>query len=89
MLFLKYSNVLHSFLGSFEVAASSGVSEEQLTGIRIGCCVAYAVIVLALLFWDKTDQLGIFLGIVMMAMVALFLVVVVKIGIAGKVDPSK
>ena len=42
-----------------------------------------------LLFFDKTENLGVFLGVVMMAMVALFLIVVVKIGLAGKVDPSK
>ena len=65
------------------------VSDETVTAVRIGCCVGYAVIVLGLLFWDKTDQLGIFLGLVMMGMVALFFVVVVKIGLAGKVDPAK
>ena len=42
-----------------------------------------------LLFFDKTENLGVFLGVVMMAMVALFLIVVVKIGLAGKIDPSK
>ena len=54
------------------------------TGLRVGCCVAYAVIVLALLYWDKTDLLGIFLGLVMMGMVALFLVVVIKMGVDGE-----
>lgn len=55
-----------------------------LAGVRVGCCVAYAVIVLALLYWDKTDMLGIFLGLVMMGMVALFLVVVIKMGVDGE-----
>ena len=49
--------------------------------LRVGCCCAYAVVVLALLYWDKVDMLGIMLGIVMMAMVALFLVVVVNMDI--------
>ena len=78
-----------TLVDGFHMVESTSVSEGELTGIRIGCSIAYAVIVLTLLFWDKTDKLGIFLGMVMMGMVALFLVVVVKIGIAGKVEPSK
>ena len=50
-------------------------------GLRVGTCVAYAVVVLALLWFDATERLGIFLGIVMLGMVSLFLVVVVKMGI--------
>jgi hypothetical protein len=50
-------------------------------GLRVGTCVAYAVVVLVLLWFDKTEKLGIFLGIVMLAMVTLFLVVVIKMGI--------
>ena len=49
--------------------------------IRIGSCLAYAVVSLALLYWDKVDMLGMFLGLVMMCMVALFLVVVVVMGL--------
>ena len=45
-------------------------------GWRVGCCVAYGVVVLALLYLDKVDLLGMLLGFVMMSMVALFLVVV-------------
>ena len=47
-------------------------------GLRVGTCLAYALVVLALLWWDKTEMLGIFLGIVMCGMVSLFFVVVVK-----------
>ena len=50
-------------------------------GLRVGTCVAYAVVVLALLWFDKTENLGIFLGIVMLCMVTLFMVVVIKMGI--------
>ena len=49
-------------------------------GLRVGCCVAYAVIVLTLLYFDKTDTLGVFLGFVMMGMVILFFVVVALMG---------
>ena len=69
------------------VMSLPGATELQgwwLTGLRVGCCVAYAIIVLALLYWDKTDLLGIFLGLVMMGMVALFLVVVIKMGVDGE-----
>ena len=45
-------------------------------GWRVGFCIFYGVIVLALLFWDKVDSLGMVLGFVMMGMVLLFLVVV-------------
>ena len=50
-------------------------------GLRVGTCVAYAVVVLTLLWFDKTENLGIFLGIVMLCMVTLFMVVVIKMGI--------
>jgi len=54
---------------------------EDSVAIRVGCSFAYAAIVLALLYWDKVDMLGIFLGIVMMAMAILFLVVVAEMDI--------
>ena len=40
-----------------------------------------AVAALALLYMDKVDHLGMFLGVVMMGMVALFLVVVLIMGL--------
>jgi len=43
--------------------------------------LVYAVIVLLLLYWDKTDKLGIMLGFLMIGMVTLFLVVVVSMDI--------
>merc|ERR1711971_1086639 len=57
-----------------------------MVGLRVGACLAYASIVLSLLYWDKTDKLGVLLGIVMMSMVTLFLIVVIQMGIQGKVD---
>jgi len=54
---------------------------EQSVAWKIGFCVMYAVIVIALLVADKTEMLGIFLGLVMMAMVGLFLSVVVQLNI--------
>jgi len=50
--------------------------------LRVGTCVAYAIVVLALLWFDKTEKLGVFLGIIMMGMVTLFLIVVIKMGIS-------
>jgi len=57
-----------------------------MVGLRVGACLAYAAVVLSLLYWDKTDKLGVLLGIVMMSMVTLFLIVVIQMGIQGKVD---
>ena len=50
-------------------------------GLRIGSCVLYAVLALVLLVWDKTDKLGIMLGLLMMGMVSLFLIVVACMGL--------
>ena len=58
-------------------------------GLRVGTCLGYAIIVLALLWFDKTEKLGIFLGIVMLGMVTLFLIVVLKMGIDfERYDPA-
>ena len=46
----------------------------------MGCCLAYAGVVLVLLYRDKTDILGIFLGFIMMGMIILFIVVVALMG---------
>ena len=59
---------------------ASDLSMSGLVGLRIGSCLVYAVIVMALLYWDKTDKLGIMLGILMIGMVTLFLVVVISMG---------
>ena len=50
-------------------------------GLRIGSCVLYAVLALILLVWDKTDKLGIMLGLLMIGMVSLFLIVVACMGL--------
>ena len=54
---------------------------DNSTTLRVLCCIGYAVIVLVLLYWDKTDKLGVFLGIVMIGMAVLFLIVVIKMGV--------
>ena len=53
-------------------------------GLRVGCCIAYAVATLALCIIDKTDALGVGLGICMVAMTVLFLIVVSKLTIDMK-----
>jgi len=62
------------------IPGASDLTGSAAVGLRVGCCIAYAVVVLALLYTDKTDTLGIFLGFVMMGMVILFLVVVALMG---------
>merc|ERR1719232_89941 len=59
---------------------AASISSSGLVGLRVGSCLVYAVIVLLLLYWDKTDKLGIMLGFLMIGMVTLFLVVVVSMG---------
>ena len=54
---------------------------EDTVGLRVGCCITYGVLALAILFTDRVDSLGIGLGIVMVAMVVLFLVVVLELGL--------
>ena len=56
---------------------------ENTVGLRVGCCFAYGVVVLGILFLDKVDSLGIGLGLVMITMVILFLIVVIKLGLDG------
>ena len=57
---------------------------SNTTVLRVSCCIAYAMAVLALLYWDKTDMLGVFLGFMMMCMVFLFLFVVLAMGLDFK-----
>jgi len=56
---------------------------ENTVGLRVGCCFAYGIVVLGILFMDKVDSLGIALGLVMITMVVLFLIVVIKLGLDG------
>ena len=54
---------------------------QNTVGIRVGSCFAYGIAVYALLFLDRTEALSVGLGLVLMAMVGLFLAVVVELGI--------
>jgi len=69
-----------SMPGASDLDISDPADQSALTGVRVGCCIAYAIIVLALLYKDKTDILGIFLGFIMMAMIILFIIVVALMG---------
>jgi len=82
-----FGNMLYecnNFAGGVDaVMAMPGAGDltgSSLVGLRVGSCMVYMVIVMALLYWDKTDKLGIMLGILMMGMVSLFLVVVAYMG---------
>jgi len=63
------------------IPGADQLEEQSAVGLRVGSCVGYAVIVLVLLYFDKTDVLGICLGVVMMGMVGLFLIVVIYMGL--------
>jgi len=54
------------------------ITNDGVAGIgwRVGFCIAYGVVVLGLLYADKVDMLGMFLGIVMICMIALFFVII-------------
>ena len=54
---------------------------DNSTTLRVCCCIGYAVIVIGLLYWDKTDKLGVLLGVVMIGMATLFLIVVIKMDV--------
>lgn len=52
------------------------------TSVRVCGCLGYATAVLAILYWDQVDSIGIGLGIVMMAMIGLFLAAAVTVGLS-------
>jgi len=85
-VFVFFGNTLYecnNWAGGIDaILAIPGLTNTNT--IRVGSCVAYATVALALLYWDKVDMLGMFLGIVMMCMVALFFVVVVVMGLDFK-----
>ena len=51
-----------SLPGASDLDATNPDHQTALTGITVGCSVGYAVIVMVLLYMNKTDILGIFLG---------------------------
>jgi len=85
-VFVFFGNTLYecnNWAGGIDaILAIPGLTNTNT--IRIASCCAYAAAALALLYWDKVDMLGMFLGIVMMCMVALFFVVVVVMGLDMK-----
>ena len=49
--------------------------------MRVGSCIAYAILAYGLLFLDKVHYLSVGLGMVLVSMVILFLVAVIKLGV--------
>ena len=47
----------------------------------MGSCLVYGLAALLLLYWDKTERLGVMLGLLMVGMVTLFLIVVASMGL--------
>ena len=80
ILILSYVNIVAGIDAVFAIPDQYWpyITDQDPAGVywRVSCCAAYAVVVLVLLYFDKVDLLGVFLGIVMMLMVALFLAVV-------------
>ena len=76
---------LNTFAGGLDavlaIPGASDLTGNSAVGLRVGTCLAYALVVLGLLWFDKTDTLGIFLGFTMMGMVGLFLMVVIKMNL--------
>ena len=70
-----------SLPGATSLNATIPEDWAALTGIRVGGCFAYGIVVLALLYKDKTNILGVFLGVIMMGMVILFFTVVSIMGL--------
>ncbi len=60
---------------------SCATGVDDTVGMRVGSCIGYAILVYALLFWDKTRLLSIGLGFVLVGMAVLFLVVVIELGL--------
>ena len=63
------------------IELDDGTPDWRETAVRVGGCFAYAIVVLALLYKDKTNILGVVLGFIMMGMVTLFLTVVGIMGV--------
>jgi len=81
---------LNTFAGGLDavlaIPGASDLTGNSAVGLRVGTCLAYALVVLGLLWFDKTDTLGIFLGFTMMGMVGLFLMVVIKMNLLSPGD---
>lgn len=75
----------NDFAGAIDaIKTFPGVNDldsSSLTGVRIGGCFVHAFVTLALLYKDKTDTIGVFLGVILMGMVMLFLTVVSIMGV--------
>eukprot|EP00449_Zooxanthella_nutricula_P055676 CAMPEP_0198570338 /NCGR_PEP_ID=MMETSP1462-20131121/108975_1 /TAXON_ID=1333877 /ORGANISM="Brandtodinium nutriculum, Strain RCC3387" /LENGTH=253 /DNA_ID=CAMNT_0044301453 /DNA_START=23 /DNA_END=780 /DNA_ORIENTATION=+ len=64
----------------FALPGVVGPEGEDRSLIRVGSCLGYAATVILILAWDQTDALGVCLGVVMVAMIGLFAVVVALMG---------
>jgi len=76
---------LNTFAGGLDAVLALPLAGElqgsAAIGLRVGTCLAYALVVMSLLWLDKTELLGVLLGIVMCGMVGLFFVVVAKMNL--------
>jgi len=74
----------NNFAGGIDaVFAIPGMENLNPDGVRVAGCFIYGALVLAILYMDKVDVIGIGLGVVMMAMIGLFLAAATTVGFSG------
>ncbi|CAJ1441239.1 unnamed protein product [Effrenium voratum] len=71
----------NNFAGGIDAVFSfPGIDDLPATAVRIVSCFLYAIVVLAILYVNKVEAIGESLGVLMMAMVGLFLAVAITVG---------
>ena len=74
----------NNFAGGIDaVFAIPGMGNLNPDGVRVVGCFIYGALVLAILYMDKVDVIGVGLGVVMMAMIGLFLAAATTVGFSG------
>ena len=74
----------NNFAGGIDaVFAIPGMGNLNPDGVRVVGCFIYGALVLAILYMDKVDVIGVGLGVVMMAMICLFLAAATTVGFSG------
>jgi len=74
----------NNFAGGIDALfAFPGMENFSQNAIRISGCFLYGIAVIAILYQDKADAIGVGLGVVMMAMIVLFLAAAISVGCSG------
>ncbi|CAL1146579.1 unnamed protein product [Cladocopium goreaui] len=71
----------NNFAGGVDALfAFPGMENFSQNAVRIGGCFGYGIAVIAILYQDQADAIGTGLGVVMMAMIVLFLAAAITVG---------